>query len=71
MFTTLELTMEDGEMPTLSTSNLLWYIYRRNCAVGYLTVISMSQFLPAFPLTTRKSVEKEFYNSQKRSFFKQ
>ena len=49
-------------MAMLSTSNLLWYIYKRNCAVGYPTAISMSQFCEAFPDATRKEIDQELDN---------
>lgn len=46
----------------LSTSNLLWYIYQRNCAVGHPTVISMSQFLSEFKGATKSDINKELHN---------
>lgn len=49
-------------MVKLSTSNLLWYIYQRNCEVGYPTVISMSQFCAEFPEATRKDIINELDN---------
>ncbi len=49
-------------MANLTTSNLLWYIYQRNCEVGYPTVISMSQFRAEFPAATRKDIVQELDN---------
>lgn len=49
-------------MALLSESNLLWYIYQRNCAVGYPTVISMSQIRAEFPASTRKEIEQVLNN---------
>ena len=49
-------------MAVLSTSHLLWYIYQRNCAVGYPTVISMSQFLHEFRNASRKDIARELEN---------
>ena len=36
-------------MATLSTSNLLRYIYKRNCAVRHPTAITMEEFCNEFP----------------------
>ena len=49
-------------MAKLTTSNLLWYIYQRNCEVGYPTVISMSQFCAEFSGATRKDIINELDN---------
>ena len=49
-------------MANLSTSNLLWYIYQRNRAVGYPTVISMQQFLHEFPCASRNDIVRELDN---------
>lgn len=49
-------------MADFSTSNLLWYIYQRNRAVGYPTVISMQQFLHEFPSASRKDILQELDN---------
>lgn len=53
---------KENAMVKLSTSNLLWYIYQRNCEVGYPTVISMSQFCAEFPEATRKDIINELDN---------
>ena len=49
-------------MAELSTSNLLWYIYKRNCAVGYPTVITMREFLYEFQSASRQDIIKELDN---------
>ena len=49
-------------MADLSTSHLLWYIYQRNCAVGYPTAISMSQFRHEFPNASRKDIGRRLDN---------
>ena len=49
-------------MADLSTSNLLWYIYQRNRAVGYPTVISMQEFLHEFPAASRHDIVRELDN---------
>lgn len=49
-------------MAVLSTSNLLWYIYQRNCEVGYPTVITMGDFLHEFSPCTRNDIERELDN---------
>lgn len=53
---------KENAMVKLSTSNLLWYIYQRNCEVGYPTVISMSQFCAEFPEATHKDIINELDN---------
>lgn len=56
-------------MVELSTSNLLWYIYQRNCTVGHPTVISMSQFQSEFKGVTRSDINNELQNLIDRMHF--
>ena len=49
-------------MAELSTSNLLWYIYKRNLSVGRPTAILMPDFCAEFSSATKEQIENELRN---------
>ena len=49
-------------MEELSTSNLLWYIYKRNISVRHPTAIRMSEFCAEFSPATEERIENELRN---------